>query len=82
MANPAANLFLLDLANPYRYLEIRGYAEITPDDDYSFADKGLTRSLPILCGQCAAGRISSCGDRRRGRGMRPTAVWLDRPRRR
>jgi PPOX class probable F420-dependent enzyme len=39
MANPAANLFLLDLANPYRYLEIRGDAEISPDDDYSFASK-------------------------------------------
>jgi PPOX class probable F420-dependent enzyme len=39
MANPAASLFLLDLAVPYRYLEIRGDAEITPDDDYSFADK-------------------------------------------
>jgi PPOX class probable F420-dependent enzyme len=39
LANPAANLFLLDLAVPYRYLEIRGDAEITPDDDYSFADR-------------------------------------------
>jgi PPOX class probable F420-dependent enzyme len=38
-ANPAATVFLLDLAVPYRYLEIRGDAEITPDDDYSFADK-------------------------------------------
>jgi PPOX class probable F420-dependent enzyme len=38
VANPAANLFVLDLANPYRYLEIRGDAEITPDDDYEFAD--------------------------------------------
>ena len=38
-ANPAANVFLLDLAVPYRYLELRGDAEITPDDDYSFADK-------------------------------------------
>ena len=38
-ANPAANLFLLDLAVPYRYLELRGDAEITPDDDYSFADQ-------------------------------------------
>jgi PPOX class probable F420-dependent enzyme len=37
-ANPAVNLFLLDLANPYRYLEIRGDAEITADDDYAFAD--------------------------------------------
>ena len=38
-ANPAASVFLLDLAVPYRYLEIRGDAEITPDDDYSFADQ-------------------------------------------
>jgi PPOX class probable F420-dependent enzyme len=39
MASPAANLFVLDLANPYRYLEIRGDAEITPDDGYEFADR-------------------------------------------
>jgi PPOX class probable F420-dependent enzyme len=38
-ANPAVTLFLLDLAMPYRYLEIRGDAEIVPDDDYSFADQ-------------------------------------------
>jgi PPOX class probable F420-dependent enzyme len=38
-ANPAANLFLLDLASPHRYLEIRGDAEVTSDDDYSFADR-------------------------------------------
>jgi len=24
---------------PYRYLEIRGDAEISPDDDYAFADR-------------------------------------------
>ena len=29
--NPACSLFLLDLANPYRYLELRGDAEISPD---------------------------------------------------
>ena len=39
LANPAVSLFLLDLAVPYRYLEIRGDAEITQDDDYSFADR-------------------------------------------
>jgi PPOX class probable F420-dependent enzyme len=39
LANPAANLFLLDLAVPYRYLEIRGDAEISADDGYSFADR-------------------------------------------
>jgi len=32
-------VFILDLAMPYRYLEIRGDAEITPDDDYTFADQ-------------------------------------------
>ena len=35
--NPAATVFILDLANPYRYLELRGDAEVVPDDDYSFA---------------------------------------------
>jgi PPOX class probable F420-dependent enzyme len=39
LANPAATLFLLDLAVPYRYLELRGDAEVVPDDDYAFADK-------------------------------------------
>jgi PPOX class probable F420-dependent enzyme len=39
MANPAVNLFILDLAAPQRYLELRGDAEITPDDDYSFAGR-------------------------------------------
>jgi PPOX class probable F420-dependent enzyme len=39
LANPAASILLLDLANPYRYVEIRGDAEISPDDDYSFADR-------------------------------------------
>lgn len=37
--NPAATLFILDLANPARYLEIRGDAEIETDDDYAFADR-------------------------------------------
>ena len=38
-ANPAVTVFLLDLSVPFRYLEIRGDAEIIPDDDYSYADK-------------------------------------------
>jgi PPOX class probable F420-dependent enzyme len=38
-ANPAVTVFLLDLTVPFRYLEIRGDAEIIPDDDYSYADK-------------------------------------------
>ena len=38
-ANPACALFLLDLASPYRYLEIRGDADIAVDDDDAFADR-------------------------------------------
>jgi PPOX class probable F420-dependent enzyme len=35
--NPACTLFILDIADPYRYLEIRGDAGITPDPGYEFA---------------------------------------------
>jgi PPOX class probable F420-dependent enzyme len=38
-ARPECSVFLLDLANPYRTLELRGRAEITPDPDYAFADR-------------------------------------------
>ena len=38
-ANPAATLFILDAANPARYLELRGDVTITSDTDYAFADK-------------------------------------------
>jgi PPOX class probable F420-dependent enzyme len=38
-ANPAATLFILDTANPARYLELRGNARVAPDDDYAFADQ-------------------------------------------
>jgi PPOX class probable F420-dependent enzyme len=37
--HPECSFFVLDRANPYRTLEIRATAEITPDDDYAFADK-------------------------------------------
>ena len=37
-ADPKVSLLIFD-EPPYRYLELRGDAEITPDDDYSFADK-------------------------------------------
>jgi PPOX class probable F420-dependent enzyme len=36
---PQCSLMLLDLANPYRYLVVRGTAKIEPDDDYVFARK-------------------------------------------
>jgi PPOX class probable F420-dependent enzyme len=34
---PQCSLMLLDLQNPYRYLEVRGSARLEPDDDYEFA---------------------------------------------
>lgn len=36
---PQCSLLILDVANPYRYLEVRGRAEAEPDDDYAFADR-------------------------------------------
>ena len=37
VARPQCSLFILDLANPFRYLDVRGTARIEPDDDYAFA---------------------------------------------
>jgi PPOX class probable F420-dependent enzyme len=37
--NPHCSVFILDLGNPYRYLELRGDAEIEPDADYAFATR-------------------------------------------
>ena len=37
--HPACTLFILDLANPARYLELRADALVEPDDDYRFADR-------------------------------------------
>ncbi len=36
---PECSLFILDLENPYRYLEVRGRAKLDADPDYAFADK-------------------------------------------
>jgi PPOX class probable F420-dependent enzyme len=36
---PQCSLFVLDLQNPYRYLEVRGRARIEPDDQFVFANK-------------------------------------------
>ncbi len=38
-AHPECTFFLLDRANPYRTMEIRARAQITPDPDYTFARK-------------------------------------------
>lgn len=37
--DPKCSLLVLDLQNPYRYLEVRGRARIEPDDDLTFAHK-------------------------------------------
>lgn len=37
MKRPQCSLFILDLAVPQRYLEVRGTAQIQSDDDYAFA---------------------------------------------
>jgi PPOX class probable F420-dependent enzyme len=39
MKRPQCSLMVLDPAVPQRYLEVRGTAEIEPDDDYAFARK-------------------------------------------
>jgi PPOX class probable F420-dependent enzyme len=39
VARPECSVLVLDLQNPYRYLEIRGRARIEDDADYSFADR-------------------------------------------
>jgi PPOX class probable F420-dependent enzyme len=36
---PACTLMILDLANPYRYVEVRATAVVEPDDDLEFASK-------------------------------------------
>lgn len=38
-SRPQCSLLIVDLQNPYRYLEVRGNAHLEPDDDYAFARK-------------------------------------------
>jgi len=38
-ANPHVTAFILDTANPQKYLEIRGDATLEPDPDYVVADQ-------------------------------------------
>jgi PPOX class probable F420-dependent enzyme len=41
--NAACSFLILDLSNPYRYLELRGVAQIEPDPDFAFAAKVGTK---------------------------------------
>jgi PPOX class probable F420-dependent enzyme len=36
---PECSLFILDLSNPYRYVDVRGRVRIEPDDDYALANR-------------------------------------------
>jgi PPOX class probable F420-dependent enzyme len=38
-ADPKTSFLIFDPENPYKYVELRGDAEVTADDDYAFADK-------------------------------------------
>ena len=38
-ANPHVTAFILDTANPAKYLEIRGDATLEPDPDYEFTER-------------------------------------------
>jgi PPOX class probable F420-dependent enzyme len=37
--DPKCTLFILDVANTFRYLELRCEAVVEPDDEYRFADR-------------------------------------------
>jgi PPOX class probable F420-dependent enzyme len=37
--HPKCTLFILDVANTFRYLELRGEALVEPDPEYLFADR-------------------------------------------
>jgi PPOX class probable F420-dependent enzyme len=37
LQRPECSLFILDLENPFKYLEVRARARVEPDDDYEFA---------------------------------------------
>jgi PPOX class probable F420-dependent enzyme len=38
-ADQKVSVLIFDEQSPYRYLELRGDAEVTPDPDYTFANK-------------------------------------------
>jgi hypothetical protein len=39
LARSACSLLILDIQNPYRYVDLRGRARVQPDPDYAFADR-------------------------------------------
>ena len=67
--HPACTFFVLDRANPSRTLEIRAIADISPDDDYTFADK-----LSAKYGGMDLRRMDRPGERRMMVTLRPVKV--------
>jgi PPOX class probable F420-dependent enzyme len=65
---PEASFLVLDPANPYRTIEIRGRAQVQPDDDYAFADRvGQKYGVDLR-------RIDKPGERRVVVTLRPEKV--------
>lgn len=58
-ANPAVSVLILDPANPYRYVELRGDAQIEEDPDYEFA-----KQVGAKYGGADLSEHDSPGDRR------------------
>ena len=69
-ARPGCSFFILDLANPYRYLEIRGRARVDPDPDYVFADR-----LCAKYGGVDLRPIDKPGESRVVVTIEPVSVW-------
>ena len=59
MSRPQCSLLVLDLAVPQRYVEVRGSAQIEPDDDYVFA-----RKVGAKYGGADLSELDAPGDRR------------------
>ena len=64
-AEPACTVLLLDLKNPYRYLEIRGTAAVEPDGDRAFAEQvGAKYDADLRVHDAPATAASWCGSSR------------------
>ena len=74
-ANPECTFFVLDTANPYRTLEIRARATLTPDPDYAFA-----RKLAMKYGGTDLKKNDRPGDTRVVASLEPVKVntWGDK----
>jgi PPOX class probable F420-dependent enzyme len=68
-ANPAVSLLILDPANPYRYVELRGDAQIEEDPDYAFA-----KQVGAKYGGADLSEHDGPGDRRMVVTIAPTRV--------